>query len=206
MAVPSTPVIHVKQDGLNIYVRWQAVAGATSYRLRSQDRTEAAIMAESHSPLTGGAATNVLTSAGHGLTAGDAVIFTALTGGTGLDVDTVYYVIATGLTANAFEVSATLGGSAVDFSSDITAGAWHFQTYPQAILAVYTSIDDGDIVSDGWYATVIPNQSGPVYVTLAAVNGDGEGSRSTEAFKDVGTSGDGAGEVPTAVKAFLSSL
>lgn len=58
----------------------------------------------------------------HGLRAGDRVYFTGLAGGTGLEDDTDYYVIATGLTSSAFSVSATDGGAAVNFTSDITGG------------------------------------------------------------------------------------
>lgn len=51
----------------------------------------------------------------HGLVAGDQVSFET-TGAlpTGLSVGVVYFVIASGLTTNAFEVSATLGGAAVN--------------------------------------------------------------------------------------------
>lgn len=54
---------------------------------------------------------------GHGLEAGQAVVFT--TDGalpTGLTADTTYYVISSGLTATEFQVSATVGGSAIDTS------------------------------------------------------------------------------------------
>jgi hypothetical protein len=50
--------------------------------------------------------------------AGDQVVFST-TGGlpTGLTVGTIYYVIAAGLSSSSFEVSTTLGGSAVNTSS-----------------------------------------------------------------------------------------
>lgn len=56
----------------------------------------------------------VFTLAGHGFVAEQPVFFKT-TGAlpTGLSVDTGYYVISTGLTANSFQVSATVGGSAV---------------------------------------------------------------------------------------------
>ena len=53
----------------------------------------------------------------HGLESGDAVYFT--TSGalpTGLTANTIYYVISAGLTADAFEVSTTRGGAAVNTS------------------------------------------------------------------------------------------
>lgn len=64
------------------------------------------------------ASPGVFSATGHGLVAGDTVIFE--TDGalpTGLTADTVqYFVISTGLTADAFRVSTTLGGSAVNTS------------------------------------------------------------------------------------------
>lgn len=72
----------------------------------------------------GEADTELLTDAAHGLVAGDRIRFTALTGGAGLTVGTDYYVIATGLTANDFKVSLIQGGTAVDFTTDLTAGSY----------------------------------------------------------------------------------
>jgi len=54
----------------------------------------------------------------HPFVAGDKVVFsTSGTLPTGLTAGTVYYVISAGLTANAFEVSATSGGAAINTSS-----------------------------------------------------------------------------------------
>ncbi len=56
----------------------------------------------------------VVTAAGHGLVAGQAVVFgTSGALPTGLTAGTTYYVLPTGLTANAFTVSLTAGGAAV---------------------------------------------------------------------------------------------
>jgi microcystin-dependent protein len=59
----------------------------------------------------------VFTLSGHGLIAGDTV-YLETTGAlpTGLSPDTPYYVIAAGLTANNFELSASRGGSAINTS------------------------------------------------------------------------------------------
>lgn len=69
--------------------------------------------------ISNGASALVTAAAVHGLSAGDTVVFE--TDGalpTGLTADTVqYFVIAAGLTTTAFEVSTTLGGSAVTTSS-----------------------------------------------------------------------------------------
>jgi hypothetical protein len=43
-----------------------------------------------------------------------------LTGGAGLVINTIYYVIASGLTANDFRVSATVGGAELDVTTDLT--------------------------------------------------------------------------------------
>jgi hypothetical protein len=63
------------------------------------------------------AAPGVVSWTAHGLTAGTPVVFST-TGAlpTGLVAGTTYYVIAAGLVTNAFEVSATLGGSAITTS------------------------------------------------------------------------------------------
>lgn len=57
----------------------------------------------------------------HGFSAGDKVVFT---GGTavpcGLTLNSVYYVIAAGLTTDAFQVSATSGGSSISVSGSAT--------------------------------------------------------------------------------------
>ena len=61
----------------------------------------------------------------HTLADGDAVIFTAITGGTGLAVNILYYVINVSTVnseGHTFQLSLTKGGAAVNFSSDITAG------------------------------------------------------------------------------------
>lgn len=71
----------------------------------------------------------------HGFRVGERVEFIRLAGGTGLSgraatvaaptrssKPTRYFVIASGLTRNAFKVSATAGGSAVNVTADATAG------------------------------------------------------------------------------------
>ena len=62
------------------------------------------------------------TTGAHGFAANDVVRFTALTGGAGLVIDTDYYVVSTSLASTTFRVAATRGGSALGFSTDITAG------------------------------------------------------------------------------------
>ena len=61
-------------------------------------------------------ATNILTSTGHTLTNGDQIRLVGSDLPNGLNATTTYYVI--GVSGNNFQVSASLGGSAVTFSDD----------------------------------------------------------------------------------------
>jgi N4-gp56 family major capsid protein len=76
------------------------------------------------------------TTAAHGFVAGDRVVFTALTGGAGLSTNREYFVIAANLAATTFQVSTTLGGSAVNFTTDITAGSVRKNGAPLLVRAV----------------------------------------------------------------------
>jgi hypothetical protein len=74
------------------------------------------------------------------LAVGDAMSFQTLTGGAGLTINTTYYVIAANLGVTTFQVSATPGGSAVNFTTDITAGtAVRFRDYDVLIGANQTA-------------------------------------------------------------------
>lgn len=74
----------------------------------------------------------VVTWNGHGQVAGQPVVFSNEGGAlpTGLTAGTVYYVSATGLTANSFSVSATPGGPAVD--TTVAGTGTQFVTAPPA--------------------------------------------------------------------------
>jgi hypothetical protein len=63
---------------------------------------------------------NTIQSPAHGLVAGNSVVVWPTIGAslpTGLAEDTEYFVIAAGLTTDVFELSATLGGSAIDITA-----------------------------------------------------------------------------------------
>ena len=68
--------------------------------------------------LTAEADDNVITGTGHGFDIGEPIIFVSLTGGVGLTENVVYWVIASGFTANTFRVSTSFGGSQVDITTD----------------------------------------------------------------------------------------
>lgn len=69
--------------------------------------------------VTGVAATDVLTLAGHGYVLNDPVVLQSLVGGAGLVAGTTYY--ARDVTANTFTLASVPGGGAVDFTTDLTA-------------------------------------------------------------------------------------
>ena len=78
---------------------------------------------------TAAAATDLVTDAAHGLKANDVIYFTSLTAGVGLTAFTPYYVIASGLTTGVFKVSATLGGAAVNITTNYSAMSWAKRVY-----------------------------------------------------------------------------
>jgi len=71
--------------------------------------------------ITGTAATDIINHAGHTFGANDPIVFTALTGGAGLTVGTVYFV-RNPVAGVSYELSATSGGALLNFTTDISAG------------------------------------------------------------------------------------
>ena len=121
--------------------------------------------------ITGTASTNVINDVAHGLRDGDRVIFPTLSGGSGLTAATVAYFVRDA-TADTFKVSATVGGAAVDFATDITSGTvrWYenitgVAAAPSALLvgfapvepeaAVRKMLNDYRIVQDGYSGIVL---------------------------------------------------
>lgn len=71
--------------------------------------------------VTGTEATNLINHAGHTFLNGDQVTFSALTGGAGLNVGTTYFVVSS-VAGVSYQLSATTGGAAINFTTDISAG------------------------------------------------------------------------------------
>jgi len=71
--------------------------------------------------ITGDQASNTILQPGHTFVSGDPIVFTSLTGGAGLTVGTTYFVggVVPGVS---YFVSATTGGAAINYTTDITAG------------------------------------------------------------------------------------
>lgn len=68
--------------------------------------------------VTGTASTNLLNKTSHGLSNGNLVVLRSLTGGTGLTTEYPYYVV--GVSGSDFSLALTSGGSAIDFTTDIS--------------------------------------------------------------------------------------
>lgn len=130
-----------------------------------------------HSDWTALASTDVISSTEdlHGLVAGDIVWFTTLTGGAGLSVNTSYYVIASGLTTQAFKVSTTPGGAAVNITTNYSSVAFvksaidsgadldNRGTYPSPVNALwYVGTGAGSInatIGDSTFTITIPSST-----------------------------------------------
>ena len=90
--------------------------------------------------------TDVISYTAHGLSAGDSVAYNN-GGGTsaiGLTSGTTYFVIASGLTANAFKVSATSGGTAVDISGTGN-NAQYFEKVASTAATATSALGEGTI-------------------------------------------------------------
>lgn len=70
--------------------------------------------------VTGTETTNLINDIGHPFNNGDQLLFTALTGGAGLVVNTVYFVVSS-VAGVSYQLSATSGGAAINFTTDISA-------------------------------------------------------------------------------------
>jgi hypothetical protein len=66
------------------------------------------------------ASTDLITATSHGLTAGDRIKITALTGGTGLTQGETYYVVEP-VATNTFKVATTLNGTPINITADSSA-------------------------------------------------------------------------------------
>lgn len=80
----------------------------------------------SYGSVTGVAATEIITVPGSAFIDGNALTFTSLTGGAGLVTGTKYYVI--GASAATFQLATSQGGTAINFTTNITAATVLVQT------------------------------------------------------------------------------
>jgi hypothetical protein len=118
-------------------VKWAAAAGGVGGGTGSTDNSilrsdgtggstlqaSAIVIEDAVSPfnITGDAGTDIITAVGHNYTANQGVRFPTLTGGSGLTAATTNYFVRD-ISGDTFKVSTTSGGSAVNFTTNITAG------------------------------------------------------------------------------------
>ena len=98
--------------------------------------------------------TDTIAYTAHGLLTGDVVKYFhgGGTAATGLTNNTTYYVIASGLTANAFKVSATDGGTTVDITGTGN-NAQYFELATAVAVNQATAVADLGFSSSGMTAT-----------------------------------------------------
>lgn len=75
----------------------------------------------STSAITGTAATDLINHTGHTFVDNDPITFPTLTGGAGLTAGTIYFV-RNSVPGVSYQVSATSGGAAINFTTDISSG------------------------------------------------------------------------------------
>lgn len=130
--------------------------------------------------------TDVISYTAHGLSAGDSVAYNNGGGAsaTGLTSGTTYFVIASGLTANAFKVSATSGGTAVDISGTGN-NAQYFEKVASTAATATAALGEGTVggaAHAGWNLRTVGTggRAGRVhYETIVAM-----GSMSSDASDD----------------------
>jgi hypothetical protein len=101
--------------------------------------------------ITGDATTDIITATGHNFVTNQAVSFPTITGGAGLNATTRYFV--RDVTVSTFKVSTTIGGGAIDFTTNITAGSVQssaslvlLQGSRYGLESIQTAIPDGTVV------------------------------------------------------------
>lgn len=146
--------------------------------------------------VTGDAATDVITATAHIYTANQTVIFTAITGGTGLSANTVYFV--RNPSGNTFQLSTTSGGAAINFTTNITAGT---------VIAIQANVAISQNTTETNSALVLSPKGTGAFILGpkpdgTAVGGNARGSRAV----DLQTNRSAASQVATGADSFVAGL
>ncbi len=120
---------------------------------------------------------DVLVAAAHGLADGDKIQFTAITGGAGLVINKTYFVV--NKTTGTFQLANTSGGSAIDFTTDISAGTFEpvNDLTSTHVLQLMQDVWDNGGINEAETAVIIANSWNK--------------RRLTSQFLDAGSSGTG---------------
>lgn len=145
---------------------WQASMVCRNPTILSQTVTDTAFSATTLvTGVTATASTDLVNKTSHGLSAGDRIYFTALTGGTPLVVGTGYYVISSGLTTSSFKLSLTSGGAAIDVTVDGSS-----MTYVKIVTLSGNFINRGDYHTPLNFLFVIGATGGVITVSGGGSN------------------------------------
>jgi len=122
---------------------------------------------------------DILLDAAHGLANGDKIEFITLTGGAGLSLNQTYYVI--NATTGTFQLSTTLGGSAVDFTTDISAATYQevADVSQGDILNALQLVYDNGGITESETASIIVNSWNKRQLSEAFLSGTGTGFQQT---------------------------
>ena len=134
----------------------------------------------------------VFTLTSHGLTLNDSIVLTTSgTLPTGLSLATTYYVISAGLTANAFRVSLTLGGTVIN-TTGAGSGTHSFTLTTPVSVGTFDTRVPTQAENDAMVGTSGTPSSSNKYVTNADTSGSGSIVRnSITAVSFLGNSSDG---------------
>lgn len=160
------PVINTTQSvlGFRQYEYWEFQPAATNFPFRWEAMglpPGSSLEVYSALPVTGNESTDVLTVAGNTFADNDPVYLELLTGGSGLFADRIYYVREK--SGDGFKLSLTAGGTAIDFTTALTAGTIRK-------------------VSSGKISGPSAAPHGPFVTTLIAYNADGASEPQTFTF------------------------
>lgn len=133
----------------------------TSVALTSTDSSSRNVylaLARSSSVTVTSASPGVVSWTAHGLVAGDQVFFGGTTVPTGVTAGLPYFVIATGLTADVFQFSATAGGAAINTSSTGTAViAYAVKIIGTVVVAITAGTDGATAAVSAFSSTIFPS-------------------------------------------------
>lgn len=123
---------------------------------------------------------DILLDAGHGLSDGDAIQFSALTGGAGLEVDTTYFVV--NATTGTFQLAHFPGDAAIDFTTDISAATYHELTPVTTSIVRNTmqSVWDNGGIRESEMAVLIANSHVKSSLSDAFLQPSGAGFRQSD--------------------------
>lgn len=119
----------------------------------------------------GSSSDDVIAEASHGLSDGDRIQFLTLTGGAGLVVNQTYFVVTS--TTGTFQLAATSGGSAIDFTTDISAATYQEVVDPSSdnVSELMQDVWDNGGIREQETAVLIANSHVKRHLTEAFLSG-----------------------------------